>query len=195
MLWARFGDKVVITTHFCFVNGDGGKQRGLQQLQLAALVARLLDEPYANDGDGHDSANGRVTHVVIAGDFNHCLKSQTIASGKVAAETTTPAVWGVTRSPSMYTSAWLPSHAAVENLLDTLACGGKMRVERLSTDQPTNEDGTVDHIIFVAKESATTATRSSGTGASAAVEQMAVLEDNMCDYSDHLMISASINLR
>jgi len=174
MLWARFGEKVVVTTHFCFVNDDGGKQRKLQQIQLAALVTRLFD------------GNATVTHVVVAGDFNHCLDSQTLAPGE-AAPTLQRLVeeWGVTHSPSIYTAAWLPHHAAIEGLLETLACGGSMQVERLSSNDPTNEDGTVDHIIFVSK---------SGSSSKAAVKHIEVTPDKRCDYSDHLMLSAAISL-
>jgi endonuclease/exonuclease/phosphatase family metal-dependent hydrolase len=82
LLWAQYGDVAVITTHMAFVNSDNGACRRNQTEQVCKLVDSLL-------------RGNEVAHVVILGDFNMCLSSQTEAPFRDAG----PRTKG---SPSMY---------------------------------------------------------------------------------------------
>ena len=193
MLWAKWGGLGVINTHMTFEYADGGAQRRKQQAALATLAARLLglalpDESstagsfassavcdpscgidrIADSGCGCDA-------VLITGDFNHALPEQCTAG---AAGVPPPIA-------SPYTRPWLPADASLAFLLSALRLGGLATVERLSSDVPTNEDGTLDHVFVV-----TRATQAQGYSA---VHASAVADD-AAEVSDHLMIKSVVRL-
>ena len=115
--------------------------------------------------------------VLITGDFNHALPEQCTAG---AAGVPPP------NSPCPYAYPWLPAEASLADLLSVLRLGGRATVERLSSDAPTNEDGTVDHLFVV-----TRATHALGYSAVHA----SVVADDAAEVSDHLMIKSVVRLR
>lgn len=168
MLWARWGSLGVINTHMTFENGDDGVLRKKQHKALASLVASLIMREECKCGA-----------VIVMGDLNHALSSQT-TRGKPG-----KAPYGMDREPSQYQCPWLPGHADLLGLLDSLRMDGIMQVTRMSGDEPTNEDGTIDHILVVTLASAKTSYESvhipnfSNTVA-----------DEHAEISDHLLIKA-----
>jgi hypothetical protein len=64
--------------------------------------------------------------------------------------------------------------------------GGAVKVERLSTDKPTNEDGTIDHILVATRRAAATAPRA----ASYLTVWSSATDDDEVHTSDHLMVKA-----
>jgi hypothetical protein len=134
----------------CFVNHDGGALRAQQQRQLAGLVSSLLDSGDDEGGPGNSTSrkrtsadgpvdgntynvhsgggggDGRARSVIVAGDFNHCLASQTVDSSDGAPLQKGP--------PTNYAGPFLPSHASIDGLLVAMACGGKLVVHRFSTN-------------------------------------------------------------
>lgn len=171
MLWVRFHDVVVVNTHMTFMNEDGGEHRRQQRDRLTKLV--------------HDALEGRLTkcdsvrvrQVVLVGDFNMALPHQTRTSADGA--DAWKLVFGV--PTTRYSGVpWLPSHASVRHLLDQLTCENTYCVRRLSPDDPTCMDGTVDHCIVVC--------RASDAGASLVASEARVVADATCDVSDHLAI-------
>lgn len=205
ILWARFGALVVINTHMTFHNADHGEQRAHQRAQLVALVARLLGVSQESEacGDSSDaSSNGPplsngfrpipspstagldvdssvASHVIIAGDLNHCLGQQTL-----------PLVGKPPKgaSPSVYSTPWLPEHASIEHLLQALKLGGACDVRRMSSDMPTNEDGTVDHVLYISRNS------SAGPRMRFHTVTYTTTPDADAENSDHLMVSTHLEL-
>lgn len=180
IVWARFGSMIVILTHMCFVNNDGGVARRQQESQLSAIVSNFLDpnqQPFK-----------RVDTVVICGDFNLCLASQ-IDSGKttkgengVGGFLSAPGVG----SPSVYRGAWLPEHANVDNLLASLSQNGMYSARRVSRNEPTCEDGTVDHVIVVTL---------SASAVTCNVVEAGYFEDAECHNSDHCALSVVMSIQ
>ena len=169
MLWARWGSLGVINTHMTFENGDDGVLRKKQHKALASLVASLImrEGPF------------KCGAVIVMGDLNHALSSQT-TRGKPG-----KAPCGMDREPSQYLHPWLPGHADLLGLLDSLRMDGMMRVTRMSGDDPTNEDGTVDHILVVTLASAKTSYES------VRIPNFAnTVVDEHAEISDHLLIKA-----
>ena len=169
MLWARWGSLGVINTHMTFENGDDGVLRKKQHKALASLVASFIMR----------EGLCKCEAVIVMGDLNHALSSQT-TRGKPG-----KAPSGMDREPSQYLRPWLPEHADILGLLDSLRMDGMMRVTRLSGDDPTNEDGTVDHILVVTLASAKTS-----------YESMHIpnfsntVADENAEISDHLLIKS-----
>ena len=230
----------------------------------------------ASSGGGADDGEC-VRHVVIAGDLNHCLVSQTdpdvptlgtpsislrtmytwvveslIAgitgiAGSVGEEegnsTTNGGSNGAAKlqekkkkkkkkkkngraremetavAPSVYCGPVLQPHASVDHVLHVLRDEGRFAVERVSSDKPTNQDGTVDHIIVVTHaathptthhqkqqqhyhhpQEASVDTASSNNSDSFARTRVAVHtpcivhDDPGCLYSDHLAMSVGLDL-
>ena len=195
MLWGRFGSLLVVNTHMTFINGDGGEQRRKQHVRLAMLVQRaLMEERDANGGNGSNGGGGgalcssRIERVVVVGDFNSALPSQTVEGNECG-----PAPHG--GSASVYSGQpWLPAHACLDRLIEAIkqvnngegggGGGGEdggVEVDRLSGDDPTCEDGTVDHVLCIYRA----ADSKSGTFKASSA---AALPDPDCHFSDHLLI-------
>ena len=173
MLWARWGSLCVVNTHMTFCNADGGLVRRKQQQAMARLVASFL---------GHGDVGTTVCDaVLVVGDLNHCLPKQTTRGARAS-----EAPSGMDREPSQYRQPWLPAHADISVLMDVLRMNGKMRVERLSGDEPTNEDGTIDHILVITLANrASTYHRALPSGGFTST-----VADAYADVSDHLLIKA-----
>lgn len=169
LLWAAFGSLGVVATHMAFHFEDGGANRRRQRRKLAACVAELLGL--------EASAKPTCDAVLLVGDFNHALPSQT--TGGAAAEE--PKNF----SRSTYVRPWLPAIASLDLLLRDLALGGRARVARLSPDAPTNLDGTVDHVFAVTRV---------GAAATYAARTAATVPDPAGDASDHLMVACALDL-
>jgi len=168
-----------------FVNNDGGADRGEQQVQLRRLVQRLFAGEVGADA-GKQQRGAGVATVIVAGDFNHCLPAQCWgASGPSAAKAPPPPTAPGAGSPSVYRGAWLPQHADVDWLLHVLECDGEFRVERVSGDEPTCEDGTVDHILHITKASG---------GSQCAVLASEHAPDPVCVHSDHTLRGAALSI-
>lgn len=163
MLWATFGRLAVINTHMTFQFNDGGRNRRAQQLQLAGLAKKLLETCEA---------------VLLVGDFNHALPDQVTDGG--------PGAEPHGGSPTTYVRPWLPKDASVDHLTTALQLDGAATVRRLSSDDPTNLDGTVDHVFVVTKADA---------ARSYDAAHAVVVPDDHAHVSDHLMITCDAVLR
>ena len=197
MLWCRWGSLAIVNTHMTFEHADGGVQRRRQQEALSSLVGKLLGLLPQGAGDGPSagpmsgsfdpscdlsgvplSSCGSCSAVLIAGDLNHCLPAQCTsgAAGKPPTGT------------YQYRQPWLPANASLAHLLDVLALGGAAKVERLSSDEPTNEDGTIDHLLLV-----TPAPRGLRPRPAAYTRVSAdVIPDDHAEVSDHLSIKVVV---
>lgn len=159
MLWGRWGSLGIVNTHMTFENSDGGIVRRGQQLKLTCIIAALLgkrDDAITFFGASMESlfltdlcgsSDGKCSTVILVGDLNHSLPEQTTCD--VIGE----APSGMDREPSRYTKPWVPAHASLDGLINNLKLGGQLRARRVSGDEPTNEDGTVDHVIMVTPSS------------------------------------------
>ena len=83
-----------------------------------------------------------------------------------------------------FKSPWLPGHASVGRVLRLLEEAG-MRAQRLSSDQPTCMDGTVDHVICITRGGGG---RDGGVGGAYQTVNSGVLPDEAAAQSDHLLL-------
>ena len=120
--------------------------------------------------------------VLLAGDFNHALREQCTDGAPGTPPPNAPCPYDGT--------PWLPLNAALPDLLDALRLGGRMVVERLSSDAPTNEDGTLDHLFVVTR--AASGAHGRGGGSTYVTVTNGVVEDDAADVSDHLRIEAVV---
>ena len=127
-------------------------------------------------------ASERCAAVLIAGDLNHALPSQLLPAG-VAPTGPAPGA-----SPSTYQAPWLPADANLEDLLEALRLRGEAKVERLSTDTPTNEDGSLDHVIVVTAAGGGKGDKGRAPGYARVAAS--VVPDAEAEVSDHLMVRA-----
>lgn len=171
MEWVRFGGLAVLTTHMTFEYADGGVQRGAQQLQLARLAARLLDEG--------------AEQLLLVGDLNSALPHQTLPGRRNGPRPScaTP--------PSVYEKAWLGSHASLDRLHEAFeAVDADLELRRMDTgEEPTCEDGTVDHVLCCARRS-----RPPGGVAYRAATSSTVV-DPRAEVSDHALVRCELEWR
>lgn len=200
MLWARWGDCVVINTHMTFVNKYQSRQRHKQTIQLAFLCASMLDpgptvyctnvdphEPSLHGGGGPVEMKAPVSNVFIVGDLNTVFDSQTVDGD----EHSVPVVnngrgYKGRHSPNTYIAPWLSKHSALDRWKQIFVrVDPRMCVRRLSGDDPTCEDGTVDHVLCVSLGV------SEHTYESVSCE---TYSDMHCECSDHSAIAVEAHL-
>lgn len=177
-----------------------GEQMAEAELEAGARCEELSECLLARSGDSAGGGCLRTIHAALA-HLGAVLKNPNQQLG------------GAAGSPSVFTHPWLPGNADVSLVLQELGMQGTALVTRLSGDEPTNIDGTVDHVILVTRSGApdagvepvglTGANHAcrdpvSALGASRPCYETVgawVHPDAAADVSDHLLTAVQLRLR